>query len=1310
MKIRHLIHVAFFSIVVASCQIIEKDAAFPQKDNANKIRKEVILTAQSEDPDFLTRTETEVEVSGSGTKSFPMYWLPGDKMMVYSAGEASEFTSINTTRTRVAKFKGVISVISGADDGTEKDYVWAIYPSSAAVGYSEPNGNSATAVLTADFPVIQASKAGSYADDIAMTIGRSESLGVYFKSVYSCLYFTFARNDIASITLRGRNNETLAGRVNVTLVNNEPVATPVTGYESKKVTMNAPDGGAFVPGQEYYMVFLPQTFAQGISLTLRRTDGQEGTFELRNQNLKLGRNVFTSLATPDSRIESQANINNGTSTGWHDPVFLETNEIWYKSVDNVEIPYAQGQDATVNQLVANIPPSADNDNWGIMRFAAPVTEIDAQAFYGQDMLTSITLPNSVQTIKAEAFSGCELLSEVNLGTGVKEILHSAFSSCGSLTDIDFLPEGLERLGVNAFSHCGSIASVAIPSTVEVLGSDRNLGPEYNPFGYCQNLSSFSGKFATSDGLALVQTYNNTTYLVSFAPKRVNDQSYTVPDDVDVILESVFAYAPINNVVLPDDLREIRSSAFYNCTGLTSITIPSGVRCIDKRAFQDCQNLAWVRLECEVVPQTNYSGGTDYGFDAFAFSFCPIYVPANLLNAYKTTSPWSDYEGRYMVADREIRFTTNDPGAVNELLAGYKTAGEIADYYVDGVPEDGVATVIQDSYQGSVYFGDDLTEIPDNFFTDMSSILTVEIMSEKVIRVGSQAFSGTSISEIALPESVTEIGDGAFSFTNLSDVIIPEGVTTLGNSAFGDCASLVNVTLPTSYNPQSAIDTYPFEGSRLISSFSGNSQAISSDGRCLVDQEGRLFAFAPDGLAGGYYTIPDGVVTIGLMNRAGFKTVYFPNSVKVIDQGAFYGCSQLENVRIGSSVEDIRDAAFQNCSSLRSVTIPPSVRLIRNYAFEGCASLNTVIMVNCVTPPQLYANNQTFGDTNDTFKIVIPGAGYQAYCAATGWTDLQSHFDLVQTNREIWFTTVSGDEIDMRGVTGEDPRPFYFANGGFWVAVFDDPVTSIPDQAFWKDTDLKTMNLPGNVQSIGYHAFAECTQLESVKLLNPDALTTIGSYAFFTSQKLRVVGGNVEPINGEYITDLPAVTSLGAGAFYQDSKITNLRLPVLETLNGSIICFAGIKSLDIPNVKTLASGAIYGSSSLKVLNLPSVETMAQRCLGQCRYLEEIHIGPNVGSMEACLFEQDGYINYPLTTSEHRQQLKIYMEATTPPAVSSETFKLMNDADHGGPVQVQKIYAVYVPAASEAAYEAAWADALSIALPDGMTVAQVVQPMP
>ena len=115
------------TLSLASCQRTEFDLQGPDSTDQAGLR-EVIITAQAEDPDLLTRTETEVVQSG-GTKSFPMYWLPGDKMMVYSAGEASEFTSINTTRERVAKFQGVISVVSGADDGTEKDYVCAIYPS-----------------------------------------------------------------------------------------------------------------------------------------------------------------------------------------------------------------------------------------------------------------------------------------------------------------------------------------------------------------------------------------------------------------------------------------------------------------------------------------------------------------------------------------------------------------------------------------------------------------------------------------------------------------------------------------------------------------------------------------------------------------------------------------------------------------------------------------------------------------------------------------------------------------------------------------------------------------------------------------------------------------------------------------------------------------------------------------------------------------------------------------------------------------------------------------------------------------------------
>lgn len=1586
----------FALITLASCQNLENDVQGLDPSNAKKEYREVIITADISDNscEDESSTRTELQMSGNQLKT---YWVPGDAINVFSAGESAKFVSVNTEPSRKAKFRGYVAMMIGDDGESEKDYVWGLYPYRSDAVYSEPDGEgkTATAVITTTLPAIQKGKAGTFTDSLATMIGRSETLTISYKNAYSGVYVRFGRPDIVSVTLRGLHNEVLAGRFTLGLDSNLSPEVKSIQHGLTSVTVTAADGATFAENQNYYMVTLPDVkLTEGYSLTVRRSDGYEATFNsLPNVNL-LARNSFKTFNNPlETYIESAANIESGRSTGWvksNNPVSYE---IWYKTSDDSDLRsvyHVDDETGNVVDIDNCVAPSAANGHVGIIRFTADITEIDELAFWQQDKLTSITLPNSVQTIKHRAFSWCSSLSEANLGTGLKEILFAAFEECGFF-NIDFLPEGLQTIDASAFRSCPELISVTIPSTVETLGSDFASTPSGNPFASCDNLSGFSGKFATSDGLALIQTVNNKTYFVSFAPGRMTDAVYTIPDDVDYIAAFASAGAHLKNVILPEGLQAINQYAFVGCSHLTSLTIPSSVERIDQGAFENCQNLEWIKMNCPDVPETNYDGGTDYGFDVFAFSFCPIYVPANLLNEYKTTSPWSDYEeqGRYMVADREIRFTTDDPDAVNELLAGYKAAGTygISDFFVNGISVPGMMIEDLDSYDGAVYFNDDLTEIPDEFFKDMP-ILTVDILSDKVTRIGSEAFLGTGISEIVLPESVTEIGshafsntaslasfsggcslisedglclidsagnliafagagldglpysipegvtqivdmnsapfsavdmpssvtiirsnafmncanlseiilspsiftigggafegcsalsrvmldtpdppyisqdliygpfgsgslcndyfkiyvpasafdtyrnrtdwkylyetghlvafrssqanseiwytvtsgynganldfrgiqdafdeggqwtneydeehgvwvatfsfdlteipqnalyqntylktvslpstvtkigesafsicsnlesvafpaslleigDNAFSFTKLSEVILPEGVTTLGNQAFGDCGSLVTVSLPASFNLQSAIDIFPFGGSKSIASFSGNSPMISQDRRCLIDSEGRLFAFAPAGLNGSYYAIPDGVVTIGMMNQAGFNNVYIPNSVQIIDQGAFYGCNRLEYVSIGSGVVDIRDSAFENCTSLNTVSIPSNVSLIRNYAFKGCTSLQTVLMINCVTPPQLYPNNQTFGDTNNTFKIFIPGASYQAYCAATGWGALQSHFNLVQTNKEIWFTTVSGEEIDMRGVTGEDPRPFYFANGGFWVAVFDDPVTSIPDQAFWKDTDLKTMNLPGNVQSIGSHAFAECTQLESVKLLNPDALTTIGSYAFSTSQKLRVVGGNVEPVDGEYITNLPAVTSLGFGAFYQDSKITNLRLPVLETLNGSIIRFAGIKSLEIPNVKSLAASAIYDSPDFKVLNLPSVETMAQSCLGQCRYLEEIHIGPNVGSMEACLFEQDGYIVYPLTTSSHRQQLKIYMEAITPPAVSSETFKLMNDADHGGPVQVQKIYAVYVPAASEAAYEAAWADALSIALPDGMTVAQVVQPMP
>ena len=83
-----------------------------------KMQREVIIEAELEGQDL--ETKTELHSSGSSNQ---VYWLPNDRIAVYSAGESSVFTSLNTEPSRKAKFKGSVSFITGADEGEELDHV-----------------------------------------------------------------------------------------------------------------------------------------------------------------------------------------------------------------------------------------------------------------------------------------------------------------------------------------------------------------------------------------------------------------------------------------------------------------------------------------------------------------------------------------------------------------------------------------------------------------------------------------------------------------------------------------------------------------------------------------------------------------------------------------------------------------------------------------------------------------------------------------------------------------------------------------------------------------------------------------------------------------------------------------------------------------------------------------------------------------------------------------------------------------------------------------------------------------------------------
>ena len=90
-----------------------------------------------------------------------------------------------------------------------------------------------------------------------------------------------------------------------------------------------------------------------------------------------------------------------------------------------------------------------------------------------------------------------------------------------------------------------------------------------------------------------------------------------------------------------------------------------------------------------------------------------------------------------------------------------------------------------------------------------------------------------------------------------------------------------------------------------------------------------------------------------LNGEEIKELVIPNSVTIINNYAFSGCSGLTSVTIPNSVTSLGGSAFYNCSGLTSVTIINSVTSIGNGAFYNCSGLTSVTIPNSVTSIEGY---------------------------------------------------------------------------------------------------------------------------------------------------------------------------------------------------------------------------------------------------------------------------------------------------------------------------------------------------------------------
>ena len=108
--------------------------------------------------------------------------------------------------------------------------------------------------------------------------------------------------------------------------------------------------------------------------------------------------------------------------------------------------------------------------YGLIVCKNPLRSIGEKAFMGTD-LTSIYLPEGIETIGEDAFRDCVSLTNISIPNSVTLIEWRAFYECKSLVSIT-LPEKLKSLWEEAFYRCVSLETVyCMPTIPPALGSE-----------------------------------------------------------------------------------------------------------------------------------------------------------------------------------------------------------------------------------------------------------------------------------------------------------------------------------------------------------------------------------------------------------------------------------------------------------------------------------------------------------------------------------------------------------------------------------------------------------------------------------------------------------------------------------------------------------------------------------------------------------------------------------------------------------------------------------------------------------------------
>ena len=527
-----------------------------------------IIYADRED---IQSTKTEIQ---DGTS---VVWKKGDAIAVFVYSGATndiknykryKFVSRNEVSSSSTEFEGDVKL---AYEFADEDY-YAVYPYDAAS--SCKNG-----YLTVELPSTQVAKAGSFGDDLFISVASSpgNTNKMTFRNVCGGIKFSVDYDDIREVVISNNDGRPMSGTLKIW----DGKVESISGSPDLRVI--APFGETFTKDAKYYAVIPPIAFSKGVTIKYITTEGKESS-PIALPSSTIDRSVFSRLPDIETPVnftyspyltfvsagESSLSFNTSSAT-----LEYSYDGVTWWNVSNYVIKMTKLQPQVLLRGInagGRVEMSGDqiSCHGSVMKLTdyrkdvttaqycmsfkdckaltrapdLPATTLAEYCYAGMfsGCTSLVSAPELPATTLAEScykgmFSGCTSLvsaPELPATTLAQRCYESMFSGCTSLVSAPELPATTlaEYCYSSMFSSCTSLSSAPeLPATTLVKNCYNSM------FRDCSNLKSVTALFEKSVTNSLNGWLTGVSSIGTFYKnaEAVWENSGIIPDGWDVVL-------------------------------------------------------------------------------------------------------------------------------------------------------------------------------------------------------------------------------------------------------------------------------------------------------------------------------------------------------------------------------------------------------------------------------------------------------------------------------------------------------------------------------------------------------------------------------------------------------------------------------------------------------------------------------------------------------------------------------------------------------------------------------------------------------